>query len=87
VPDIVRDNRIRLTRHSQFKDDLVAVVGKKRPEPEVNVRLAAGEAERPNDGIDGALRNLQSFSLTFPTASYSRMRATEIRGGQASPMR
>jgi hypothetical protein len=45
--------------------EFVARVLQKRPQPEVNVCLSADEAECADDGIDGALRNLQAFGLTI----------------------
>jgi hypothetical protein len=37
----MRDNRVRPTRYGQFKKELVAGVRQERPQPEVNIGLAA----------------------------------------------
>jgi hypothetical protein len=87
VPDVVRDNAVRATGHGQFEKKLVAWVRKEWPEPEVDVRLATRKTEGLHDGLDSGRRKPQTFGLTFSTASYSRMRGTEIKGTQLSPIR
>ena len=65
MPDVMRDDSVRLASHREFKKELISWVREERPYPEVNIRLATCEAEGVEDSLHHAFRNLQTLRLAL----------------------
>jgi len=65
MPDVMSDDSVCPACYGQLEQELVAGVGQCRSQPEIDVGLAAQEAEGADDGIDRAFRNLETLRLTL----------------------